>query len=96
MSKRWTAAIAAATLGAGLLLGAAGGVLAGDGTFRGMMGSGGSGQCDASHMGTHMTTAQMTEMMGGSFDDMMGTGMGAGMGAGMGSGFHSQHHGARP
>jgi len=93
MSKRWTAAIAAATLGAGLLLGAAGGVLAGNGSLSGMMGSRGEFQCDASRMGSHMTTAQMTEMMGGSFEGMMG---GSGMGAGMGSGTHSQHHGVQP
>jgi hypothetical protein len=91
MSMKLTAAIAAGALVVGLLLGAAGAVVAGDGTFSGMMGNG-AGQCDVSHMASHMTTEQMTRMMGGSFDDMMGTGMGAGMG----SGLHSQHHGARP
>lgn len=91
MSRRWTAAIAAGVLAAGLVLGAVGAVVAGDGTFPGMMGNG-AGQCDASNMASHMTTEQMTQMMGGSFDDMMGTGMGAGMGSGM----YSQHHGARP
>jgi hypothetical protein len=98
MSKRWTAAIAAATLGAGLLLGAAGGVLAGSGSLPGMMGSGGGVQCDASHMGSHMTSAQMTEMMGsGAGAGMMGSGTGPGMmGSGMGSGLHSQHHGTQP
>jgi hypothetical protein len=92
MSRKLTAVIAAGTLGAGLLLGAVGGVLAGDVSRPGMMGSGAAGQCDESHMGSHMTTAQMTQMMGGSFEDMMGSGMGAGMGAGG----HSQHHGEQP
>lgn len=97
MSRKLTAAIAAGTLGAGVLLGAVGAVVAGDGTLPEMMGSGGAGQaCDASHMASHMTTAQMTQMMGGSFEDMMGSGIGSGMGSGMGAGLHQQHHGARP
>jgi hypothetical protein len=87
MSRKLTAVIAAGTLGAGLLLGAVGGVLAGDGSRPGMMGSGAAGQCDESHMGSHMTTAQMTRMMG---SGMMGSGT---MGSGMGTGTHSQHHG---
>jgi len=93
MSRKLTAVIAAATLGAGVLLGAAGGVLAGNGSLSGMMGSRGEFQCDASHMGSHMTTAPMTEMMGGSFEGMIG---GSGMGAGMGSGTHAQHHRVQP
>jgi hypothetical protein len=93
MSRKLAAAIAAGALGAGLLLGAVGAVVADDGTPPGMMGAGGAGQaCDASHMASHMTTAQMTQMMGGSFEGMMGSGMGSGMGAGL----HQQHHGARP
>jgi hypothetical protein len=92
MSKKLIAAIAAGALAVGLLLGAVGAVVAGDGPFKGVTGSGGDFQCDASHMGSHMTTEQMSQMMGGSFEDMMGSGMGAGMG----SGAHSQHHGAQP
>jgi hypothetical protein len=80
MSKKLTAVIAAAALGAGVLLGTVGGVLARDGSSPGMMGSGDDFQCDASHMGSHMTTEQMSQMMG----------------AGMGSGMHSQHHGGKP
>lgn len=85
MSKRLTAVIAAAALGAGVLLGTVGGVLAGDDFIPGMMGSGGDFQCDPSQMGSHMTTEQMSQMMGGSFGGMMGSGTG--------SGIHSQHHG---
>jgi hypothetical protein len=92
MSRKLIAVIAAGALAAGLLLGAVGAVVAGDGPFKGMMGSGGDFQCDASHMGSHMTTEQMSLMMGGVFEGMIGSGMGAGMG----SGLHSQHHGAQP
>jgi hypothetical protein len=88
MSRKLITAIAAGALAAGLLLGAVGAVVAGDGPFKGMMGSGGELQCDASQMGSHMTTEQMSQMMGGSFRGMMGSGMGAGL--------HSQHHGAQP
>jgi hypothetical protein len=88
MSKKLTAVIAAAALGAGVLLGTVGGVLARDGSIPGIMGSRGDLQCDASHMGSHMTTEQMSQMMGGSFGGMMGSGMGSGM--------HSQHHGGQP
>lgn len=96
MSRKLTAVIAATTLGAGLLLGAVGGVLAGDGSLPGMMGSRSDIQCDASHMGAHMTTAQMTQMMGGTYEGMMGSGVGSGMmGSGVGSDLHSQHHGAQ-
>ena len=93
MSRKLVAAIAAAALAVGLLLGAVGAVVAGDGPFKGIMGSGGEFQCDASHMGSHMTTEQMSQMMGGSFGGMMGSGM---MGSGMGAGMHSQHHGVQP
>lgn len=97
MSKKLTAVIGAAALGAGVLLGTVGGVLAGDGSIPGMMGSGGDFQCDASQMGSHMTTEQMNQMMGGSIGGMMGSAGGAGMmGSGLGSGMHSQHHGVRP
>jgi hypothetical protein len=89
MSKKLTAVIAAAALGAGVLLGTVGGVLAGDGSIPGMMGSGGDLQCDGSPMESHMTTEQMSQMMGGSFGGMMGGGL-------MGSGIHSQHHGGQP
>ena len=88
MSRKLAAAIAGAALAVGVLLGAVGAAVAGDGAFRGMMGSGGDVQCDASQMGSHMTTEQMSQMMGGSFGGMMGSGMGAGM--------HSQHHGGQP
>jgi hypothetical protein len=88
MSKKLTAVIAAGALAVGLLLGVVGAVVAGDDGFKGMMGSGSAGQCDAAQMGSHMTTEQMTQMMGGSFEGMMGSGMGAGL--------HSQHHGAQP
>jgi hypothetical protein len=88
MSKKLTAVIAAAALGAGVLLGTVGGVLARDGSSPGMMGSGDDFQCDASHMGSHMTTEQMSQMMGGSLGGMMGFGMGSGM--------HTQHHGGKP
>ena len=89
MSRKLVAAIAAGALAVGLLLGAVGAVVAGDGPLRGMMGFGGDLPCDASHMGSHMTTAQMSQMMGGSFGGMMGSGM-------MGSGLHSEHHGVQP
>lgn len=88
MSRKLAAVIAAGALAVGLLLGAVGAVVAGDGVFKGMMGSGGDFQCDASHMGSHMTTEQMSQMMGDSFGGMMGSGMGGGV--------HSQHHGDQP
>lgn len=84
MSKKLNAVITAGALAVGLLLGAVGAVVAGDGPIRGMMGSDGDFQCDASHMGSHMTTEQMSQMMGGSMDGMMG------------SGLHSLHHAAQP
>lgn len=99
MSRKLTATIAAAALGAGLLLGAVGVVVAGDRTPTGMMGTHGAGQaCDAAHMGSHMTTAQMSQMMGGSMDELMDEmmGSGSGMGSGMGAGLHQQHHSTRP
>lgn len=92
MSKKLTAVVAAGALAVGLLLGAVGAAVAGDGPLRGMMGSDGDVRCDASHMGSHMTTEQMSQMMDASVEGMMGSGMGAGMG----SGSHSQHHGAQP
>jgi hypothetical protein len=95
MSRKLTAAIAAAALGAGLLLGAVGAVVAGDGRGPGMMGTGGAGQvCDASHMRSHMTVAQMNQMMGSSMDELMDDMMGSG--SRMGTGLHQQHHATQP
>jgi len=93
------AAIAAGALGAGLLLGAVGVVVAGDRTPGGMMGTDGAGlACDpslmASYMASHMTVEQMNQMMGGSMHQVMGGMMGPG--SGMGWGLHQQHHPAQP
>ena len=102
MSRRLTAAIAAASLGVGLVLGAVGAAIGGTGNAPESATANVAGRCDAAQMQAYMGSTDMLEMMGGS--GMMGgtsSGMMGGSGttdgtsSGLTSGQHAQHHGMR-